>query len=94
MSKPKNLRDQLLEINQDYLGPAAERFLERQIATHLSKKPENITSADLIKLIDWLRLSFALLTDDIRIVNEYAQRLRLLANGEVTEALSRKWTSR
>lgn len=74
------LMDQILEISQDYLGPAAERFIDRQVAAHLHKKPDRVTKEDLVKLIDWLKLSFSLLTDDSRMVNEYISRLRRLAS--------------
>lgn len=80
------LIDQVLEISQDYLGPAAERFIDRQVAAHLHKKPDNVTSDDLLKLVDWLKLSFALLTDDRELVNEYARRLRQIARSSEQSA--------
>jgi|GEM_PF-986289 len=86
-----SLKDQILEISQDYLGPAAERFIDRQISTHLKKSPDKITRSDLKVLIDWLKLSFTLLTDDGRIVSEYAKRLQLVAQGKSQEALDKKW---
>lgn len=89
-----SVKDQLLEISQDYLGPAAERFIDRQITTHLNKSSDLLTKKDLIKLIDWLKLSFTVLTDDADIINEYVKRLRLLATGRGQEALGDKWTSR
>lgn len=88
------LVDQVLEISQDYLGPAAERFVSRQIATHLKKQPEKITKDDLRKLIDWIKLSFALLTNDTDMVDQYAERLRLVADGKWSEAASKKWAQK
>lgn len=88
-----SLKDQLVLVSQDYLGPAAERFIERQISTHLRKKPENILQNDVRKLIDWLKLSFALLTDDTDLVNEYADRLALVAEGKPEQALGNSWQS-
>lgn len=67
--------EQLITISQDYLGPATERFIVRQIATHLQKEPTAITKDDLHKLIAWLKLSFALLTDDNGLVEEYEHQL-------------------
>jgi hypothetical protein len=75
----QNLKLRVIEISQDYLGPAAERFIDRQIATHLKKSPESITPKDLGDLLDWLRLSFTVLTDDSRLVNEYIKRLQKVA---------------
>jgi hypothetical protein len=88
------LIDQVLEISQDYLGPAADRFVERQIATHLKKKPEKITRQDIYKLIDWIKLSFALLTNDTVMVEQYAKRLKLVADGKWSEAVGEKWSKK
>lgn len=87
----RSIKTQLLEVSEDYLGPAAERFLDRQIATHLHKKPENITRQDIPKLSDWLKLSFALLTEDTGLVEEYVHRLSLIAEGRPKEALDAQW---
>lgn len=89
-----SLLDQILEISQDYLGPAADRFIDRQISTHLKKRPEKITSQDIYKLIDWIKLSFALLTNDTAMVEQYAKRLRLVAEGKWSEAAGNKWAQK
>jgi hypothetical protein len=87
----ENLSDHILEISRDYLGPAAERFVNRQIVTHLRKKPETLTKSDVYKLIDWLKLSFSLLTDNTKLVDEYTHRLSLVASGESEKALGGQW---
>jgi hypothetical protein len=87
-----SIKDQVLQVSQDYLGPAAERFIDRQISTHLNKKSDKITSNDLLKLIDWLKLSFTLLTKDTGIVDEYIQRLTLIARGKGDEAAGGQWS--
>lgn len=87
----RSIKRQLLEVSEDYLGPAAERFLDRQIVTHLHKKPENIVREDIAKLSDWLRLSLALLTKDTELVDEYVHRLSLIAEGRPKEALDSQW---
>ena len=89
-----SLLDQILEISQDYLGPAAERFIDRQISTHLKKHPEKITRQDIYKLIDWIKLSFALLTNDTDMVEQYAKRLKLVADGKWSEATGKKWAQK
>lgn len=76
-----SIKDEVVAISRDYLGPAAERFIDRQITTHLQKDPSAINRKDLIKLIDWIKLAFALLTDDDALVNEYIRRLRKVARG-------------
>jgi hypothetical protein len=92
MMPKTELKDQILAVSQDYLGPAAERFIDRQIATHLGKDPKQITRADLDKLVDWIKLSFALLTKDGRLVDEYIGRLQLIAGGKPQQALGKQWT--
>src|SRR4051794_27777175 len=78
----ESLQDQIISVSQDYLGPASERFITRQAATHLKKDLADITKADLIKLIDWIKLSFALLTKDGELVDEYAARLLKIAQSK------------
>lgn len=86
-----NVKEQLVEISRDYLGPAAERFIDRQIATHLKKNANLITRQDVGELIEWLKLSLALLTKNTEIVEEYAQRLHQLAEGQPGKALEGQW---
>ena len=66
-------------ITRDYLGPATERFLDRQITFHLKKKPEQLTSEDIPKLAEWVKVSIAILTDDRKMVDEFNERIMSLA---------------
>lgn len=70
---------QVTKVTEEYLGPAAERFVARQISFHFNKSPESLSSEDLPKLIEWSKVTFGLLTDDRSIVDEYARRLAKLA---------------
>ena len=81
MAKPQDplLYDKLLRITHVYLGPAADRFIDRQVQNHLHKPPEKMSQEDLLKLIDWIRVAVSLLTDDSEVVEEYAARLHQLA---------------
>lgn len=74
-SSSKSLYDSVVEITADYLGPAAPRFIDRQIEGHLHKKPGTLTKKDLAKLMDWVRISVAMLTDDKQIVNNFMTEL-------------------
>ena len=69
------LHDRLVSVTQDYLGPAAHRFVDRQIEHHLNKQPHEIVPEDLETFINWARIAFALLTDNKRLVMEYGNRL-------------------
>lgn len=83
MDSPKTtLYERVVRITHIYLGPAADRFIARQVQNHLHKAPEKMTSTDLDQLIDWIRVAVSLLTDDADIVEEYIQQLRRLTHPE------------
>jgi len=83
-SKPKAvLYDSVIRVTHVYLGPAADRFINRQIQNHLQKAPEALTAPDLLKLVDWVRLAVSLLTDDDEVVEEYIAQLRQLATPDI-----------
>lgn len=70
---------QVVAVTTEYLGPAAERFITRQIKTHLGKKPEELTKADVAKLVDWMKLAIALLTEDGKMVDDFTKSLLAIA---------------
>lgn len=74
-----SLYDEVVEITYDYLGPAAPRFIAREIEAHLAKKPEKLTKADIPVLLDWSKLALALLTDDSKMVDDFSKRLLVIA---------------
>lgn len=78
MPTKASLYDHTLELIEDYLGPAGERFLKRQITMHLSIEPDQLDKNNLKKLIKWLTLSFALLTSDEQDVEDFTHNLQTL----------------
>ena len=68
--------DMTVRITRDYLGPASRRFITHQVRNHLHKKPEDMTKKDLTVLIDWIRISISLLTNDSKVVDEYIEQLK------------------
>jgi hypothetical protein len=74
----ERLYDNIVSVLEDYLGPAAGRFVDRQIAYHFDKPPQEVTTSDLERLTDWIRISMSLLTDDAKIVEECVYKLGLL----------------
>lgn len=72
------LYDNVVRVTNVYLGPAADRFIARQVQNHLHKAPEELSQADLVKLIDWIRVAVSLITDDSEIIEEYATQLERL----------------
>lgn len=79
--KQNIIYNQIIEVTQDYLGPAASRFIDRSITNHLKKEPTDITKSDMKKLIDWVKVSVAVLTEDGELVSEYVARLNEVSNG-------------
>lgn len=71
--------DQVVRITHSYLGPAANRFIARQVENHLHKAPGKLSSKDLLSLIDWIRVAVSLLTEDSEIVEKYITELQKLA---------------
>jgi hypothetical protein len=67
--------DEVVRITNVYLGPAADRFMSRQIHNHLDKEPNDLTKQDLVSLIVWIKMSVSLLTEDTGIVDEYIGKL-------------------
>jgi hypothetical protein len=78
-SKQKDLYAEVIEIATDYLGPASKRFIDRQIINHLQKEPEKLTKNDLNRLIGWIEVVVALLTEDKKLIQEFTSRLEALA---------------
>ena len=75
---------EVVSVTRAYLGPAAERFIDRQVTNHLHKEPEALEPGDLHKLIDWIRVALSLITEDTRVVEEYSEKLQeLIMNAEV-----------
>ena len=74
----ETLYTRVVGLTEQYLGPAAPRFIDRHIISHLDKKPQDLTPEDLDKLTDWARISFALLTNDVRMINDFASKLSRL----------------
>ena len=82
MSKNPLVYNKAVEITEEYLGPAGERFLRRQSTTHLNKDPEKINKKDLSKLVDWSSLAFALLTNNSEDVEAFTKELSTLTDGD------------
>jgi hypothetical protein len=74
----KTLYDQVVQTTHVYLGPAADRFIARQVQNHLRKRPEQLSQGDLERLIDWIQIAVSLLTEDSDIISDYIAALREL----------------
>jgi hypothetical protein len=87
--RSSSIYDELVKITHVYLGPAADRFINRQLANHLRKSPGELTRADLGSLIDWIKVVVSLLTEDTALIEEYIAELKKLA-GPPTKKPGRK----
>jgi hypothetical protein len=74
-----SLYDDVVTITYDYLGPAADRFVVRQIRNHLQKDPAQLKKDDLKQLIDWIQIAMRLISDDSLIVDRYIADLKCIA---------------
>lgn len=82
-SSTSRIYTQVVRVTHVYLGPAADRFIARQVQNHLHKSPEELTTSDLGKLIDWIRVAVSLITEDSEIIEEYTAQLQKLASAPV-----------
>jgi hypothetical protein len=78
MVRSQSLFEHAVAICNDYLGPAGERFMRRQISTHLQKEPEDLKREDLPELTNWARLTMAMLTDESQLIDDFSERLEAL----------------
>ncbi len=79
MVAKNNLYDQAVLVSEEYLGPAGERFIRRQITTHLKIEPESLEKKNLPKLVNWSSIAFALLTSNQDDLDAFTQDLKSLA---------------
>lgn len=72
------LSEQVLDVAVQYLGPAAERFLERQTKAHMNGLPfADLKRSDIPALTSWVKTSAALIVDK-RKADELAERIARL----------------
>lgn len=76
------LYEKVTFITEEYLGPATERFLVRQITFHLGKTPQELQMGDLPKLIEWAKVTLGLLTEDRDMIEEFAEKIGRLVETE------------
>jgi hypothetical protein len=72
--------DKILSIIKDYLGPAADRFISRQIHLHIKKDPQDLQRSDIPMLAIRIRSGLLVLTRDETVVEEAFRRLVALGD--------------
>ncbi len=81
------LYSRVVDVTHEYFGPAADRFVTRQIQSHLNKKPQQLRKQDLAGLIDWMSLAMAVVIEDEKLVNRYISDLKVLTGPPKSKAL-------
>jgi len=71
------LSQKIITLSTDYLGPASERFINRQVVQHLKKDLDTLDLADLQDLSHWVNVSAGLLIDKAR-AQELASKITSL----------------
>jgi len=79
-----NLYEEVVNVTYEYLGPAADRFVARQIRNHLQKDPDQLKQKDLRKLIEWIQLAMRLVSNDAAVIDHYIAELKVLAKQPAT----------
>lgn len=67
-----SVHQQVVDCLYEYFGPAAERFVAREVKAHLHKKPEDLTADDIPKLHEWSKLAIALISDDSKDIDNFS----------------------
>jgi len=73
-----DLSKKLVEIAISYLGPAGERFMTRQVTSHLQGNItlETLQPEHLPELAKWVAISSDLLLNDKAKSGEFAEKVR------------------
>ncbi len=76
--KDQNYYQQVVSATEEFLGPAAERFVNRQIEFHLGKPPETIGRDDIPRLKETLGAALGLLVKDETVVAQAMHKFDLI----------------
>ena len=77
------LYDDVIELAKMYLGPAARKFVDRQIKGHLEIDGSQLAPDDLEELAKWCYTSSKLLMNDVK-AREFSEKIKALRNGANT----------
>lgn len=78
LKKASPLHGKLVNILNDYLGPASERFLDRHIEAYLQITPNSFSIEHIIQLNEWVKASMDQLTEDKKLVDKCMNRIESL----------------
>jgi hypothetical protein len=58
-----SLYDDVVTIAKEYIGPAGQKFIDRQLESHLNITPTELDSSNLFELSKWCFASGRLIID-------------------------------
>ncbi len=86
-----HLYKNILTILVGHLGPSAKKVIDKQIRSHLKKRPEQLHISDMPKLLLWLNFYIAHIVEDNEMFMDLMQKLHNLAGDPAkTELLAEK----
>ncbi|MDY6835169.1 MAG: hypothetical protein SVY53_10265 [Chloroflexota bacterium] len=71
------LYDEVVDIAKVYLGPAADKFVTRQIRTHLNIESSQLSKQHLDELAHWCNISGALAMSEEKAM-EFSNKVKAL----------------
>ncbi|MFO8101153.1 MAG: hypothetical protein R6U37_03150 [Dehalococcoidia bacterium] len=74
------LYDEVIDVARSYLGPAATKFVNRQVRAHLEIDGSQLTYSDIDELAEWCYTSSKVLMDEMK-AREFSEQIRALRNG-------------
>ena len=72
------LYDDVVALSKNYLGPAAAKFVDRQINTHLKIELSQLRAENMEELAKWCFISGKLLMDNKAEAKEYSEKVKAL----------------
>jgi len=74
------LYEEVVDLARNYMGPAAKKFVDRQIRVHLEIDGTELTFSDLDELAEWCYTSSKLLMNDYK-AREFSNSIKSISNG-------------
>ena len=71
------LYDDVVKIAKEYVGPAGQKFVDRQISGHLGVSPSEINSENMAELAKWCLSSGKMLIGDDK-AKEFSEKVKAL----------------
>ncbi|MBT4511431.1 MAG: hypothetical protein HOC20_04375 [Chloroflexi bacterium] len=71
------LYDDVVNLGKTYMGPAAKKFVDRQISGHLDVEASKLAASHMAELAKWCYTSGKMLMDDAK-AQEFSNKVKAL----------------